>query len=322
VPYFSFAPGSATSVEPLIQVHQKPGAPKVDVDPVDDDLLYVTVSLREPTAFGALAGVLDPKVQVEPSKPYLGNQSSSDNTRLNYALMSDSQDKARKVALERLGYKVKTIHRGVFLEDVDPKFPVAKVLKPGATIVEADGKPVRDRQALIDAIAAHRPGQRIRLGFRALGDATLQHATVKLRERPDTHKAQLGVQPVDQVGYVFPIDVEITIKRVGGPSAGLAFTLAILDRLSPGRLLGHERVAVTGTIELDGSIGPVGGVDHKAEAAIREGAKLFIVPPDEYAQAKKTAGRRLEVEKAATLDQALAILHRFGGDPLPEPAKR
>ena len=322
VPYFTFSPGNATSVEPLIDVRPTRGGPPVHLDPVNDNLLYVTVLEREPTAFGALLGVLDPKVQVEPSKLYLGNQSSADNVRFNYALMSDSEDKARKVALERLGYKVKTIHEGVFLQDINPSYPVAKVMKPGATITGADGQAVLTRDALVAAIGKHRPGQTMELEFRPLGETRARKISVRLGEHPDTHLAALGVDPVDQVSYVFPIDVEIHIERVGGPSAGLAFTLAILDRLSPGRLLGHERVAVTGTIELDGSIGPVGGVDHKTEAAISQGAQLFIVPPDEYALAKKTAGSRLRVEQAANLDQALAILRRFGGDPLTGPAPR
>ncbi len=318
VPYLALSPGGARSVEPLVTVSRSSGGPPVTVDRADDDLLYVTVSVRTPVAIEALWDVLDDNVEVQPSKPYLGNQTNADNQRLNQELMTDSQDKARKVALERLGYRVSSTPRGAFLDDVSPTFPVAKVLKPGATVTEADGKPITSGDDLAAAIGAHRPGDTIRLVVRPLGAPASETVAVKLNARPDDpSKAQLGVTLSNAFTYRFPVDIRIDTGKVGGPSAGLAFTLAILDRLTPGRLLGGERVAVTGTIELNGTIGPVGGVDHKTEAAVRQGADLFIVPPEEYNQARTAARGRLEVERAQTLDQALSILRRHGGDPLP-----
>jgi len=323
VPYFSFSPGGARSVEPLVSVSQARGGPPVAPGPPDANLLYVTVSLRRPTAAEALLGVLQDKVQVEPSKPYLGTQSPDENRKLNQQLMVNSQDKARKVALERLGYRVGTIGRGAFLEDVDPSFAVARLLKPGAVVVGADDKPVQNRDDLVAAIQAHRPGDVIRLAVQRLGSVRTETVSVKLGVRPgEPQTAALGVSPVDNPTFTFPVTITIDTGEVGGPSAGLAFTLAILDRLTPGSLLGHRRVAVTGTIELDGSVGPVGGVEHKTEAAVRKGAEVFIVPPDEYALAKKTAHGRLRVEQAATLDQALRILVANGGDRLPAARNR
>ena len=131
----------------------------------------------------------------------------------------------------------------------------------------------------------------------------------------------LGVSLADRARYTFPVDIEIDTGQVGGPSAGLAFTLAILDRMTPGSLMGDQRVAVTGTIELDGSVGEVGGVDHKTEAAIREGAKLFLVPPGELELARKTAGNRIRVKAVRTLDEALKALEGAGGTPLPAPRR-
>ena len=116
--------------------------------------------------------------------------------------------------------------------------------------------------------------------------------------------------------YEFPFDVAIDSGDVGGPSAGLAFTLAILDRITPGDLTGGARVAVTGTIELDGTVGPVGGVKQKTEAAVSEGAVLFLVPSDEYDEAVEAADGRIEIRRADSLDQALTALEELGGDPV------
>ena len=129
--------------------------------------------------------------------------------------------------------------------------------------------------------------------------------------------AALGVTPVDRVRYDFPFDIAIDSGQVGGPSAGLAFTLAILDRMTPGDLTGPGRVALTGTIELDASVGPVGGVRHKLNAAVSEGANLFLVPPQEYEEAVDASDGRLDVVSVSTLDDALEALEDHGGDPLP-----
>jgi len=155
------------------------------------------------------------------------------------------------------------------------------------------------------------------VGFGAAEPRTVQ---AELATNPETGKAQLGVSLEDRPDYVFPVQVDIDSGQVGGPSAGLAFTLAILDRLTPGSLTGDQRVAVTGTIALDGAVGPVGGVVQKTEAAISAGAELFLVPPDELADATEAARGRLVVRQVSTLDEALAILEERGGEGIPEVA--
>lgn len=316
LPYVAFRPGGARAVEPLVEIV---GGDDIDAEAPTEDLLYVTVSTSvEPSGLVVLAGLLDDKVQVEPSAPYLGTQSTDENRRLNLELMTDSQDKARKVALERLGYEVGATPVGAFLEDVDPDFPAASVLSPGMTIVGAAGEPVETRADLVAAITALEPGDDLALEVVPLGEREPQQVVARLGERPgEPGTAALGVSLVDRFRYEFPVDIRIDTGKVGGPSAGLAFTLAILDRMSPGSLTGDQRVAVTGTIELDGSVGPVGGVEHKAEAAIREGATLFLVPPQELEEAQARAGDRLEVRAVSSLDEALAALEEAGGEPLP-----
>src|SRR5690606_14259653 len=116
----------------------------------------------------------------------------------------------------------------------------------------------------------------------------------------------------------FPVEVEIDSGSVSGSSAGLAFSLAILDRLTPGMLTGGQKVAITGTIELDSSAGPIGGVRQKTEAAIRAGAVLMLVPDLEYEEALEAAGDRIEVRSVATFEEAIDALAELGGDPVPD----
>jgi PDZ domain-containing protein len=102
---------------------------------------------------------------------------------------------------------------------------------------------------------------------------------------------------------------------VSGPSAGLAFTLAIIDQLTPGSLTGGKKVAVTGAINDDGTVGPVGGVKQKAITARRAGAELMLVPSFEYKDARLRAGN-MKVVAVDTVDDALRALERAGGTPI------
>ena len=112
--------------------------------------------------------------------------------------------------------------------------------------------------------------------------------------------------------FDFPVDVSIDSGRVGGPSAGLAFTLGILDALTPESVTGGARVATTGTMELNGTVGPVGGVHQKVVAASREGVDLMMVPSAEIDEARRYAGD-LRIEPVDDLDGALAVLASLGG---------
>ena len=316
-PYIALAPGSARSVEPLVTVSQIDGGPKPPTEQADDDLLFVTVSVRRPSGIEALFRLLDDTNEVVPEKVITGGQSQSENRQFNLQLMTDSKDKATKVALERAGYEVKVKGSGAVVIDLDPSYPVSGVVHPGDTIVAADDTGIGTSDDLVAVIAAHQAGDTIDLTLQPFSATKKRQVSVELAENPKTGKAQLGVSLEDRPSYEFPVKVDIDSGEVGGPSAGLAFTLAILDRLTPGSLTGNEPVAVTGTISLDGSVGPVGGVTQKTEAAIDAGAKLLLVPPDEFADARKAARGRLEVRQATSLDDALKALGEFGGDPVP-----
>ena len=131
----------------------------------------------------------------------------------------------------------------------------------------------------------------------------------------DPTRAIIGIAPEDRISdFDFPIDVTIDSGNVGGPSAGLAFTLAVLDVLTPGELTGGHRVAVTGTMSLDGTVGPVGGGAQKAIAVRDAGYEVFLVPSDELEEVREAVGDDVEVIAVDTLDEALAALDSLGGN--------
>ena len=296
LPYIALSPGSARSVEPLVKIKGRRAR-------ASDDILFLTVSVRHATGAEALIGWLDGDVEVDPERVITGGQSETKNEKFNLQLMSTSKDKATKVALEKLGYKVTQTAAGAVVVDVDPKLPVFRSLTPGDTVIEADGKPVKTSTELVNLLQLHKPGDRVQLLVRPLDGSVPRRVTVTTVPRPgEPNRAFLGVSLETRQDFRFPVKVSIDSGTVGGPSAGLAFTLAIIDRLTPGSLTGGRKVAVTGTMELNGDVGPVGGVHQKTVAAIGAGARLMLVPADEYRDAVAAAHGRIRVEKVNTLD--------------------
>ena len=128
--------------------------------------------------------------------------------------------------------------------------------------------------------------------------------------------------PFDTRRVELPFDISIDTGSIGGPSAGLAFTLTVIDGLSDGELTGGKRVAVTGTIDLDGSVGAIGGLIQKASAVEQAGVELLLVPTrqgDEQIAAARAAAPDLEIVAVATLDEAIDVLVAFGGE-RPDPS--
>jgi PDZ domain-containing protein len=149
--------------------------------------------------------------------------------------------------------------------------------------------------------------------------------TVELSAAPDEpDRTIVGFVPFDTRAIVLPFEVDIATGDIGGPSAGLAFTLALIDELSPGALTGPQDVAVTGTIDLNGDVGAIGGLAQKVSAVHQNGFRFFLVPASqselttpEGRQRLEDAGRgEVEIIPVATLDEALAALEELGGDPL------
>jgi PDZ domain-containing protein len=145
--------------------------------------------------------------------------------------------------------------------------------------------------------------------------ATVPKAAVAAGDKNPTY---LGIQTYTQFTYVLPFHVSVEVGDIGGPSAGLALTLALLDALSNGKLTGGHVIATTGTIAPNGAVGPIGGVKQKTVAVEKAGAKLFLVPSDQgnqtnYLDAKAAASPGLKVEGVSSLAQALQDIKRFGG---------
>ncbi len=310
VPYVIISPGDATALSDRVVTIS--GTPTFEHGGA---LLYLTVevSTGDPTLLRYLAAHLDHDVDIEPKANVIGGCATYDeNARLNDELMTESQDAAKTVALRRLGYPVVEESAKAVVVDVVCTGPSRGRLMLGDVITAVDGVPVSTADDVGPLVRAHHPGDSVRVTVRR-GTAT-QDVSVTLGAKDGA--AYLGIATQTMTTEHFPFTVSIDTAQVSGPSAGLAFALAIIDDLTPGDLTGGRRVAVTGEIDAQGNVGPVGGVAQKTVAARENGATLMLVPPGGAKDARAHA-QGMRVVTVKTLDQALAALQRAGGAPAP-----
>ncbi len=225
--------------------------------------------------------------------------------------MARSQDIAAAVALRAAGYKVRARPDGAIVAYVYPGAPASGKLLPTDIVVGVDGHPVRTPVDLRRAISSRRPGTTVRLRVRsAKGLRVVAIRTIADPSNPG--RALIGIIPQQAARISFPFPVSIDTGDVGGPSAGLAFALEVIEKL------GHDvdrgyKVAATGEIFLDGSVGPIGGIRQKVQAARESGVDILLAPAGENAEtARKYAGhvRVIPVETFAQALRALATLPR------------
>jgi PDZ domain-containing protein len=313
---YAEAPGSASPVGPLITVK---GPVKADTH--SGQLLFVTVSLRTVGPFDYVFDKLNHDVNIVTQKQLLGSAKPSQLNQVDAIQMQTSTQSAVIVALRRLGYNVSVNNVGAEVLEVEASSPADGHLVPGDVITAFEGMPTPTAQALVDDIHAHRPGDVVKLTVQP-PTGSLRVESIKLGDFPPPPPGQgsppsfgfVGISTGTKQVANLPVNVTIDPGNVGGPSAGLAFTLGVIDALSSGDLTGGRKVAVTGTIDGDGNVGDVGGVPQKTVAVRKSGAVAFLVPKVEYKVALKKAGSKLKVIPVTTLDDALKALASIGGD--------
>jgi Lon-like protease len=219
------------------------------------------------------------------------------------AQMSASQQVATAVALRALGEEVPS--QGVEVSEVQVGAPADGPLEPGDVIVEAEGTSVTTPKKLTEIMQDVEPGESVRL--RIERDGTEPAVTVGTKPSPDDpSRAIMGI--LIQPKFEFPVDISIDAGDIGGPSAGLAFALDIYDELELGEDLDEGRkIVVTGALELNGTVEPIGGIKQKTYAAHEAGADLFLVP-DENLEGARRYAEGTEVIPVSTFREALSIL--------------
>lgn len=311
VPYVVLSPGPTFNT-----IGEVDGVPLIAITghttyPTSGHLQMTTVSERG-GPFGALyvSRALqywrDPAVRVLPTEAlYPEGESTAEVEQQNQADFVDSQGVAVAAALRHLDIPVE---EKAVVSSVADGTPADGELQPGDVIVSVDGTTVARPEQVGPLVREHAPGDVVTLVVTRDGKRATVHVTAT--ESPtQPGQAYLGIS----VGgtYVPPFDIEFSLDQVGGPSAGLMFSLGIVDKLTPGQLTGGAFVAGTGTIDPDGAVGPIGGIAQKLVGARDAGATLFLAPVSNCDEVSGHVPDGLTVAAVSTMDDALAALDEY-----------
>ncbi|KOS69588.1 peptidase [Lysinibacillus contaminans] len=244
-------------------------------------------------------------------------------------LMSDSQFNAKYVAFKKAGLDVDVKFEGVFVLNVLDGGSSDGILKAGDEIVKVDGQKIENQAMLVELLKKKRIDDEVKIQF--VRNKKQQEETLTLKEIPGTEekRAGLGITYAESKTIETTPEVSMRTEDIGGPSAGLMFTLEILNQLLPEDLTKGYKIAGTGEMNIDGKVGRIGGIDYKVIAADRDGMEIFFAPEDEispelkvkypelesnYATAVKTAediGTKMKIVPVKNIDDAINYLEKL-----------
>ena len=314
VPFAALGPGPTFDTlgevdgKPVVDIEGDVGG--TGVDEPSGNLNMTTVAVRdELTVFDALGLWLSGRQGLVPrDQIYPPDQSREDVENANQADFAQSEDSAELAALNHLG-----LPTSLSVSQVGDDGPATGILQEGDRITAIDGTPVSTVADVQKAVGAATPGEAVSIDVTRDGTPATESVTVAARP-DDAQRGYLGITPEETPDV--PFTVQFNLADVGGPSAGLMFSLAVVDKLGPGDLSGGQFVAGTGTIDADGDVGPIGGIPYKLVAAREAGATIFLVPADNCAEALTRAPDGLRLVRVTSLDDAIDSLDSLtsGGD--------
>lgn len=318
VPYVTFSPGPTVNVlgsfddKSIIQVSGHPSYR-------DKGALRMTTVI--PTGPSQKVSIptmvlawLDPDRAVYPRSTLYGKADTRESVKeQGAAQMASSQDNAIASALGALHIAYTT---KVGIAAVDPGGPANGKLEPGDVLVTVNGKDVTGVSEVTGTIRPLPVGSHVTMTVRR--DGKLQRVAIRTTSAPDDAKASAVRVSIQAAGYQFPFQVKLKLdQNIGGPSAGMMFAMGIYDVLTPGSLTGEKVIAGTGEIDPAGNVAPIGGIQQKLVAAQAAGAKLFLAPADNCAEALEGNfdPHKMRLVKVTRLADALRDVRAWVQDP-------
>lgn len=303
LPYYAFSPG------PVGDALEAVSASEVEVYRANEELLMLTVSSQEVNPIEAFLAGIDPTVDLVAREAVRRpDETDEEFVTRNQASMDLSKETAITLALRRLGYQVETTSEGVLIADVDETAPAVDVLRADDIITAVDGVTVSLPEDIGAALADKAPGDVISLELTRDDENLTTEVELTAREDdPDAPLIGISVAALD-TRFEFPFPIDIDAGLIGGPSAGMMYTLAVMELLGPESLSSGHVIAGTGTIDVDGNVGGIGGVRQKVVAAQAAGAEVMLVPASNYDEALTAPRNGIELIPVATLDDVLDAL--------------
>lgn len=312
LPYYVSKPGMAKELEPIIKVengYKEKG-----------NFMLTTVRMGRANIYSYLEAKVSKYEELYPEELILNKKESEEeyNTRQLH-LMAGSKQNAIEVAYRHAGYPVNYKYNGIYVMQVIPSMPADGKLHVGDRIYKVDGHQFPSSEKFIEYVGKKRAGDKVTLTY--LRNGNTKSVTLSLQPfKEDTSKVGIGISLVDDKEIIVDPKVKIKTDEIGGPSAGFMFSLEIYNQLTKDDLTKGYQIAGTGTIEVDGTVGPIGGIEQKIVAADKAGAEIFLAPNEKgikdsnYRAALKTAKEiktKMKIVPIDTFDDGVGYLEKL-----------
>ena len=311
MPYVVMSPGVTENTLGSFRGHPVITVTGHKTYPTAGHLDLTTVSVTSPDSHPRLPDVLrawwsSNEIVLPRDVVYPPQQSVAAVNKQNQTEMLDSQTYAVAAGLKEAGIDAIKVE----VAAVQTGTPADGVLQKRDEILAVNGSKVDSTQATVDTISAKPPGTHLQLEIQR-GTKTMTVAMTTVASPDDPSKSHIGVQLFD--AFKPPFSVKISLGQdIGGPSAGLMFSLGVYDMITPGKLTGGRYIAGTGTIDPSGVVGPIGGIQQKIAGAYANGARVFLVPSTNCAEAGQSAlAGKIDLIKVSTVDGAVKALEAF-----------
>lgn len=310
IPYYIEGPGSAVQLNELVEVDNKQ-------DPEDGHFMLTTVAVRRATPFTYFMKYLPFHEGLTTEELFGSNTSDAEYTNLQNYYMTSSINSAIEQAYKAAGEEYQLTYNGVYIMSILEGSDFEGKLEIGDTILSLDGQSFDSSAEFIEYVQQQKVGQVIEVTYERNGEQ--QTTSGKLMEMEETKKAGLGISLVDNTSIETNIPVSIDAGEIGGPSAGFMFALQIYTQLIDEDLRKGNEIAGTGTMQPDGTIGRIGGIDKKVVAASEEGATIFFAPDDtidpviqkNYPEMKSNYQEALDAAKEIDTDMKIVPVKTF-----------
>lgn len=318
LPYYIESPGGAADIRQVLTVNNQ-------VDQEEGSYNFVYVQVRQATAVQLLQAYFDKHSDIYTEKEMTGGSSSEDYYRISQFYMATSQNLAKYQALTLANKEVSMEFFGVYVLSVADDSNFKGILHIADTVTSINGKTFKSSADLIKYVSELELGSEVTVGYESDGEqTTAKGKIIKIKNG----KNGIGIGLVDHTEVKTDVPIQFQTENIGGPSAGLMFTLAIYTQLADPDLRNGRVIAGTGTIEQDGSVGDIGGVDKKVISAAKAGATIFFAPNnpvnaetlkanpkalsnyDEAVQTVKEEGLDIEVVPVTNVKEAIAYLEK------------
>ncbi len=308
LPYYIESPGGAQDIRTVLSVDGE-----TDSEDGSYNFTYITMM---PATFASLVHAwVTPFTDVHSKAEVTGGASTEDFTRINNFFMETSQNMAEYQALTLAGEDISMDYLGVYVLQIMEDSTFQGVLHIADTVTEVNGQNFESSRDLIDYVSQQGLGDDVEVTFQSNGETlTEKGQIIKL----DNGKNGIGISLTDHTKVVSSHDVAFSTAGIGGPSAGLMFTLSIYTQIADPDLRAGRHIAGTGTIEKDGLVGDIGGIDKKVVSAANSGAEIFFAPDNPVDEAI------LKVDPKAknNYQTALEAAKKIGTDMVIVPVKK